>query len=104
MPEILSPRVIAAALAVLVSRAAAAQSQDPALVGAWTATRSWPSATHTHLLPTGVVMFFRPAARKCGIEIEVPLMEGRDMITSIIMSPETRIDASHVVTNTQEER
>jgi hypothetical protein len=51
-------RIIAVALAVLGSSTAAAQSQDPAQVGSWTPARSWPSATHTHLLPTGVAMFF----------------------------------------------
>ena len=44
-----------------------------------------------------VVLDFRPAATACGIE--VPLMTGRDMITSIIMNPSTRIDTTHVVTN-----
>jgi hypothetical protein len=43
------------------------------------------------------VLDFRPAARTCGIE--VPLMEGRDMITGIIMDPATRLDTTHVVTN-----
>jgi hypothetical protein len=43
------------------------------------------------------VLDFRPAARTCGLE--VPLMEGRDMITSIILDPRTRIDTTHVVTN-----
>lgn len=45
------------------------------------------------------VLDFRPAATKCGID--VPLMEGREMITSIIMNPETRLDTTHVVTNTR---
>ena len=40
---------------------------------------------------------FRPAAVKCGID--VPLMEGRDMIVDIIMNPQTRLDTSHVVSN-----
>lgn len=40
---------------------------------------------------------FRPAARRCGIE--VPFMEGRQMIVDIIMDPRTRLDTSHVVTN-----
>lgn len=40
---------------------------------------------------------FRPAARKCGIE--VPLMIGRQMITDIIMSPSARLDTTHTVTN-----
>jgi hypothetical protein len=43
------------------------------------------------------VLDFRPAARKCGIE--VPLMEGRDVISAIIMNPSTRIDTTHVITN-----
>ncbi len=47
-----------AAIAILVWGTASAQSQDPSQVGSWTPVRSWPSATHTHLLPTGVVMFF----------------------------------------------
>ncbi|MQA79990.1 MAG: nuclear transport factor 2 family protein [Streptosporangiales bacterium] len=45
------------------------------------------------------VLDFRAAAAKCGIE--VPLMTGRDMITSIIMDPGTHIDTTHVVTNTR---
>ncbi|KNX39191.1 nuclear transport factor 2 family protein [Luteipulveratus halotolerans] len=40
---------------------------------------------------------FRPAARTCGLD--VPLMQGRSMIADIIMSPATRIDTTHVVTN-----
>ncbi len=40
---------------------------------------------------------FRPAAAKCGLE--VPLMVGRETITSIILDPRTRIDTTHVVTN-----
>jgi len=36
---------------------AAAQSADPAQVGQWTKTRSWPSQAHAHLLPTGEVAF-----------------------------------------------
>jgi hypothetical protein len=40
---------------------------------------------------------FRPAASTCGID--VPLMRGRQMITDIIMNPDTRIDTTHVVTN-----
>lgn len=40
---------------------------------------------------------FRPAAKKCGID--VPLMQGRSMITDIIMNPATLIDTTHVVTN-----
>lgn len=40
---------------------------------------------------------FRPAANTCGID--VPLMEGRRMITEVIMNPATRIDTTHVVTN-----
>jgi galactose oxidase len=51
-------RSLFAAIAILVWRTASAQSQDPSQVGSWTPVRSWPSATHTHLLPTGVVMFF----------------------------------------------
>lgn len=43
------------------------------------------------------VLDFRPAAQTCGLT--VPLMEGREMITSIILNPETRIDTTHVVTN-----
>ena len=40
---------------------------------------------------------FRPAATKCGID--VPLMQGRQMIADIIMNPDVRLDTSHVVTN-----
>lgn len=40
---------------------------------------------------------FRPAARRCGLD--VPLMEGRDAIVSIILDPATRIETTHVVTN-----
>jgi hypothetical protein len=40
---------------------------------------------------------FRPAATRCGID--VPFMEGRQMIADIIMNPGTRLDTSHVVTN-----
>lgn len=43
------------------------------------------------------VLDFRPAAHRCGID--VPLMEGREMISAIIMNPATRIDTTHVVTN-----
>lgn len=43
------------------------------------------------------VLDFRPAASKCGIE--VPLMEGREVITAVIMNPETRLDTTHAVTN-----
>ena len=43
------------------------------------------------------VLDFRPAATRCGIE--VPLMEGRQMIADIIMNPATRLDTSHVITN-----
>lgn len=38
---------------------AGAQSLDPAVAGQWTPVQNWPySAVHTHLLPTGKVMFF----------------------------------------------
>lgn len=43
------------------------------------------------------VLDFRPAAKVCGLE--VPLMEGRQMIADIILSPATEIDTTHVVTN-----
>lgn len=45
----------------------------------------------------GATLDFRPAATRCGIE--VPLMQGRQMIVDIIMNPDTRLDTSHVVTN-----
>ena len=51
-------RFLIAAMTLLASQGASAQSQDPSQVGSWTQVRSWPPATHTHLLPTGVVMFF----------------------------------------------
>ncbi|WP_233602073.1 galactose oxidase-like domain-containing protein [Corallococcus sp. CA047B] len=39
--------------------AARAQALDPAVSGQWSAVRTWPySAVHTHLLPTGKVMWF----------------------------------------------
>ncbi|MHA7628594.1 galactose oxidase-like domain-containing protein [Corallococcus sp. M7] len=38
---------------------ARAQAPDPAVVGKWSAVQTWPySAVHTHLLPTGKVMWF----------------------------------------------
>ncbi|PRY39793.1 nuclear transport factor 2 family protein [Umezawaea tangerina] len=43
------------------------------------------------------VLDFRPAAATCGID--VPLMRGRDMITSIIMDPATRLDTTHAFGN-----
>ncbi|SEU16484.1 Kelch motif-containing protein [Myxococcus fulvus] len=49
-----------ALLSVWVSVAVAqAQSTNPAVVGQWTPVKRWPySAVHTHVLPTGKVMFF----------------------------------------------
>ncbi len=47
------------------------------------------------------VLDFRPAAKACGLD--VPLMEGRSMITGIIMNPATLIDTTHVVTNARVE-
>ncbi len=47
------------ALAAAALAASSPARADPALVGAWTPLGSWPiSATHTHLLPTGRVMFY----------------------------------------------
>lgn len=46
---------------------------------------------------TDATLDFRPAAARCGLD--VPLMEGRDTIVSIILDPATRIDTTHVVTN-----
>lgn len=40
---------------------------------------------------------FRPAAQFCGLD--VPLMQGRDTISSVILNPETRIVTTHVVSN-----
>ena len=43
------------------------------------------------------VLDFRPTAVALGLE--VPLMEGRDMIVGIILNPDTHIDTTHVVSN-----
>jgi len=44
---------------VLGAASAAAQTDDPAVVGRWSALKSWPiPAVHTQLLPTGKVMFY----------------------------------------------
>ena len=41
------------------ARRAAAQGPDPAVSGQWSAVISWPAtAIHTHVLPTGKVMFW----------------------------------------------
>jgi hypothetical protein len=43
------------------------------------------------------VLDFRPAARKCGLDI--PLMRGRRMIADTILNPATKIHTTHVVSN-----
>src|SRR5690349_9628657 len=52
------PHAVTALLAsAILTARASAQGANPAQVGSWTPVRSWPSATHVHLLPTGQVMF-----------------------------------------------
>jgi galactose oxidase len=51
--------VLLAAAGGLRPQRAAAQSTDPAVVGQWGALMTWPIvAVHTHVLPTGKVMFY----------------------------------------------
>lgn len=45
------------------------------------------------------VLDFRPAARKCGLDI--PLMQGRTMIADTILNPATKIHTTHVVSNSR---
>ncbi|MFL5264236.1 MAG: galactose oxidase-like domain-containing protein, partial [Anaeromyxobacteraceae bacterium] len=49
---------VAALVLLAATGRTAAQAPDPSRVGRWSPVRSWPSATHVHLLPGGQVMFF----------------------------------------------
>ncbi|MFL5355266.1 galactose oxidase-like domain-containing protein [Archangium sp.] len=52
-------RGLAVSLAACAVLATPARAQTPADVGQWSGRLTWPvSATHTHLLPNGLVMFF----------------------------------------------